>query len=51
MSARSTVDKSEVDDFYKSAIENQNRSKSKTSSTVYTHPLLLDLSNLPINLP
>jgi len=31
----STTDKSEVG-LYKSAIENQNRSKSKTSSTVYT---------------
>jgi len=36
MSTRSTADKFDVDDLYKSAIENQNRSKSKTSSIIYT---------------
>jgi len=54
MSTRSTSDKSEVDDLCKSAIENQNRSKSKTSITVYTTPTGPSKSvfrqiNLPLN--
>jgi len=36
MSTRSTANKSEVDGLYKSAIENPNTSKSKTSNTLYT---------------
>jgi len=55
MSTRSIADKSEIDDLYKSAIENQSKSKSKISNTVYTSaPTGLFKSapkqiNLPLN--
>jgi len=45
MSTRATADKSEIDDLYKSAIENQSRSKSERHQTHYTHLLPLDLPN------
>jgi len=53
MSTRFTADKSEVDDLYKSAIENQNTSKSKTSNTVYTSTPTAPSKSTPrqINLP
>jgi len=36
MSTRFKANKSEINDLYKSVIENQSRLKSKTSNTAYT---------------